>query len=137
MNPIIAYLKNVRREISRAHTTTPTTELRIPMNRGQFDDVIATLEDAYYYQETVNALCEQVESVKAELDKIEDAAEAMLDKKKSFAANQKPLEILQRIKEIREFYGRLGGIDDEDDQPDINGLPNQSRRNGNRGESHE
>lgn len=137
MNPIIAHLKNARRDISRAHTTTPETELRVPMTRAQLDHIIASLEDSDYYKSAIETICDQVEQVKVELDKIEDAAESLFDKKKTFAENATTLGILQRIKEIREFYGMLGGLDDEDDQPDVNGLPNKSRRESNRGESYE
>lgn len=118
VNPLIAQLKNARREIGRSHTTKPETELRVPMTRNQLDDIILTIEDAGYYDQAVHAVCNMAKAMLDHANQIDDIADHLLDKQKSFAQNAHALAIKEQVKVINEIFGKGVEFEDEQGEPD-------------------
>lgn len=116
-NPLIAHLKNARREIGRSHTTTPETELRVTMTRQQLDNIILTIEDADYFAQAIHTVCDMAKDMLDHANKIDDIADHLLDKKKSFAENGHALAIKEHVAVMNEIYGK-GAQDDDEQQSD-------------------
>lgn len=115
-NPLIGHLKNARREIGRSHTTKPDTELRVPMTRQQLDNLILTVEDADYFAVAIHTVCDMAKEMLDVANKIDEIADHMIDKKKSFAQNAHALAIKEQVAVINEIYGK--GAHDDDEQSD-------------------
>lgn len=111
-NPLIEFFKGFRREVTRTYEIPPDQYLRIPMTLPQIDNTILTIEDADYFKQTVEMLCDQVEDVQKELDLIDRHMNSLQSNAETFGQTSDITEVKKAVERIREFYGRVD-TDDE------------------------
>lgn len=112
-NPLIDFFKDFARSVNARNYEDDGREYRVPMSQKQIDRTILTLEDAEYFKQTTETLCDQIDDVKKHLDDIESRTLNLTELCETPAQLREVREIISQVNRIREFYGR---VDDEDDE---------------------
>ncbi|WP_248498687.1 hypothetical protein [Staphylococcus aureus] len=114
-NPLIDYFKDFTRSVrSKNFDETAEDMYRIPLTLPQLDRTILTLEDADYFKQTTETLCDQVDDVQKHLDDIESRTMNLTELCETPSQLRELREIISQVNRIRDFYGRVDGDDDDE-----------------------
>lgn len=112
-NPLIDFFKDFGRSIRSNYQSDGGTMVRVPMTMAQLDRTVLTLEDAEYFKQTTEVLCDQVDEVQKGLDNIEERAMNLTKYRETCTMGQlkEIQEIISEVNRMRDFYGKV----DEDE----------------------
>ncbi len=106
-NPLIDFFKDFERYLRNKYPEDDGQEFRVPMTIASIGRTVLTLEDAEYFKQTTESLCDQVEEVQKELDVIEKFAKSLSGNAQTFGQQNDVTAIMKSVERIREFYGRV------------------------------